>query len=199
LEIGVCRPDLADMYPVWINTALRAICRDRSWYCMKHTGTVTILSGNSSAALPADFKEFTPTKPAVWLSDGTRFGVPCDVVDRDNVARFGLSRSNFPVYLDNDEDGVEKTLNVLGQPSDNLVFTFSYYRFLPDLEFEASTNSLLTNYPEMLKAKVKAVAFEELNDPLSVDWETVYARRFREAAGDDEKRKLSSRLNRMGG
>jgi RNA polymerase primary sigma factor len=49
----------------------------------------------------------------------------------------------------------------------------------------------LTNYPEMFKAKVKAVAFEDINDPAASTWESASELKKAKAAMDDARRVLS--------
>lgn len=46
-------------------------------------------------------------------------------------------------------------------------------------------NTFTINYPEMVIAKSKAIAFESINDPASADFEALYEKRFDAAAAQD--------------
>src|SRR4051812_35386004 len=45
------------LFPVFVNEAIKELCRRRSWLKMKDVVTFTVAGGNGSAALPSNFKE----------------------------------------------------------------------------------------------------------------------------------------------
>jgi hypothetical protein len=221
LQVGVMRDDLeqAGMYSIYINIANRAIQQDRSWFCMRDGEQVTIPSGGCTASLPDNFKELTPAKPPVFVLN-TVGGPPfaCTITTPEQIAKYGRG-TELPLFLDLVNVAVPAgpsgpsgasgpsgpsyvktwTINTVGPASQALTLCVSYYGFLPDLTQAADTNYLLTNYAEMFKAKVKAVAFEDINDPAAVSWENVYEIKKTKAAMDDARRVLSGMNLRMGG
>lgn len=212
LDRDVMRDDRRSDYPGWINEGIRSICQDVSWNCMKHKVQLTVLNGSKSVSLPSDFKELQRMRSPIWLDAGGR-PVPCDVTDESYLVRldasflspwresfstqyWGLKSKGFPVFLQFDSLGV--TLNIFDNADEDLLFTVNYYRFLPPLLADSDENYLTVNYTEMVKAKIKAVAFESLNDPAAADWETLYELKRVKASRDDAYRRVAGRRNQMG-
>lgn len=202
LAIGVARDDLTASYPDMINEARREIQRKRSWRCMFNISTFTILSGDNSVALPDNFKMLSNTRSPVNLI-GTNLSpglpnvlTPCDVWTRERVIRregriLGNSilnpnryeRLSIPVYIDW-QQGIP-TMRIFYPATTDLPFDVSWYGYLDNWTTGTDTDALATEYPEMVLAKCKAVAFETINDPAAADFETLFAARFREASAND--------------
>lgn len=213
LQTSFNRTDLETegWYPKWVNRALKQIQKERSWNCMTAKAEVTVLSGTKAIALPATFKELHSRRPAVFVKDQTNGGVlsPVCVSDRPS-AELTLSGVLWPsdwfvggsaaqeVFIESDADGAW-TLNLPANAGSNIVFQVNYFGFLPALSAPGASNFLTTEYEEMCVAKVKEIAFEHVNDPISVDFATLYERHKSKAILDDNRRRYSGRTVRMGG
>lgn len=209
VSLGVQRDDLVASYNDIVNEALTEIQRDRSWVAMKSTARFTVHAGNSSVSLLTDdssiasrFKELTIEKSPVHLQSSIdNVLVPCDVWTREKVLRRQARlisnsllysvyshpntarRVQVPVYID--WQAGNPSLNVLFSAQNDLPFTVSFYGYLADLVADGDTNYFTLNYPEMVIARSKAIAFEAVNDPVSVEFEQVYQVRFKKAAAQD--------------
>jgi hypothetical protein len=202
-------------YPIWINRALRKIQTDVSFSCMRGRATVTIPANQTSAALPARFKELTAEQYPVTMANpslgsGAAAEVPCEVVSREHLTTFRVSGllparqanalgslSGYPVWVEYAPAGW--TLNILDPASEELNFSVSHHAFLPDLVADGDTNYLTLNYPDLVENKIKAIAFMSLNDPIAAQFEAISAKLLREATLDDERRRTRGRVYRMGG
>lgn len=200
------RDDLAEFHKSWINQSIREICQDISFNCMRTLATVTIDSGSSFVGLPADFKEFTPARPPVHLIGSDNSLTPVDVTRREDIiklrATFSSSVSSnqsgsLQVYVANDGDSW--TLNLLDAAGSETQFQVSYFRILPSLEDENDSNYLTTTYEDLVKAKIKAIAFSEVNDPIAGAWESKYLLAKLRATTDDARRWTRGRRLQMGG
>jgi hypothetical protein len=206
LEVSVMRDDLSEFHEAWINQALREICQDVSFNCMRTSDTVTISSGTSSALLPANFKELTPSRPPIHLVGTDGALSPVDVTRREDIIKLrSVFRSpiatsqtgSTQVFIEN--NGESWTLNIIGDADSDTAFDVSYFRILPDLEDDDDSNYLTTTYEDLVESKLKAIAFAKVNDPLSTFWETKYEIAKRRASGDDARRWTRGRRLQMGG
>lgn len=205
---GVMRDDLADSYPDFVNEALREIQRRRSWLCMKQTAYFTIVNGASSVSLLADddandtnFKELTKGTSPVHLRNSDNVLTPCEVWTREKLLRRQARlisnsilysvfmhpnlarRVSVPVFIQWEKG--TPYLNVLFAADSDLPFSVSFYGYLDDLAEDSDTNDLTTQYPEMVIAKAKAIAFETINDPATADFEELFDKKFSEASAQD--------------
>lgn len=207
LEVSVNRPDLSESYGDWVNEALLGICQDVSYNCMRTSVKVTISAGSSFASLPADFKELTkPRSPINVRNSDNSTWIPVDVTRREDIIRV---RSTFltpiptttqgatQVFLSNNGDSW--TLNMLDTVDSATLFDVSYFRLLPPLTGGDESNYLTRTYISMVKAKVRAVGFGEINDPLAGVWESAYANARKLASADDAMRFIAGRRMQMGG
>jgi len=208
LEVSVQRQDLADEYGAWVNRALVAIQADNSYNCMRHLGSVTITSGTSSVRLPADFKEFVPAQGAIAVTDATvtnRSLQPCELVTREKLIRIRSSTILAPTVFDRGlqvfetTDGDTAFLNTLDAAPQDLLFTISYFRYLPPLAADDDQNYLTRTYEDMVQARTKAVAFSVINDPLEGAELAKYEIHRRKAVTHDARLRTQGRINRMGG
>lgn len=203
LALGVARDDLAALYPTFVNEALMEIQRRHSWLCMRALGTFTIPRGLTTIAFPANFKELTSGYPsAVHLHgsletpDFPLVLTPCDVWPRERVIRregriLGNSilfpnrfeRLSIPVWIEWSAEA--PSLNIFYPAQMDLTFDVSYFGYLANLASPGDHNLLTDEFPEMVTAKCKAIAFEAINDPAAGDFETLFLARFKDACAKD--------------
>lgn len=200
---GIQRDDLSADYPNFINEALRDLQIRRSWTCMKKEADITIVSGSSAVALPADFKELQSPREAVHLlfqdASGPRM-LPVEVTTRaDQLQRvFRLGKDLWlRAFIDTLSD--VRTLKVAENTTQDLPFNVRYYGFLPNLTSGTDHNFLTDNYPELVLARAKGIALASVNDPLAESFEALTEKRFIEAKTDDARRDISGVKVRMGG
>jgi hypothetical protein len=204
LEVNISRPDLEELYPDWINNGLQQICQDFSFNCMRFLATVVMPAGSSSVALPGDFKELTPARSPVSVVSNTDASLaPVNMTRREDLiaTRATVFVAGFARCLDAyiSNNGETWTLNLLDATTTPISFSVSYFRILPNLEAGDQDNYLTRTYPELVKAKIKAIGFDEINDPLGASWEAKYILQLRRAKSDDIKRFLQGRVTQMGG
>lgn len=208
LEVAIGRGDLEGMYRTWVNRALRSIQHDNDFNCMRSSVTPTILNGETSVPLPSDFKQFTTSDSPVCLSTNGAH-LPCLLTFQEStqrlnsasagitITREGFSSRGPDVFLTN--DGNRFFLNIDFPATQNLDFRVSHFRFLPELLEDRDSNHLTTTYEEMVLAKVKSVAFEEISDPLAEQWERTYELKKRKAVLSDQRAWLCGRRLQLGG
>lgn len=205
LEVSVMRDDLAEFYKDWVNQSIREICQDASFNCMRHLAQVTIPASSSSVALPNDFKELTPARTPIHLVGTDGKLSPVDVTRREDIIKIRATylspiatslTGSIDVYLSSDADGW--TLNLLDATTTAATFAVSYFRILPAIEAETDGNYLTRTYEDMVKSKLRAIAFAEVNDPIAASWEAKYELAKRRAVGDDARRWAKGRKTQMG-
>lgn len=212
LDRDVNRADREDEYPAWIDQAMREIQKDNAWCRLRTTREVQIPSGQSAVSLPSDFNQFTRERDPVRVqgSNGTHY--PCRLMTEEEVISLKAasiypvtstsvlgSNIGLPVFLTYDTD-TYPVLNVFVTATSDLDFIVSYYRYLPELQEDTDSNFFLQDYPEMVKSKLKAVAFTEVNDPLGPDYEKLYRTvHLPSAMIDDDRKWRAGRPRRMGG
>lgn len=202
-------------YPVWINRALRKIQTDASFACMRRRATFTVASGDSAVLLPQNYKELTAELFPVSVVDPSVSGVlgefPCQVVSREKilasrVSWFANTRAQnqqgsldgLPIWIEmNDAD--RWTLNVIESTTSPLNFVVSYYAYLDDLVNDDDENHLTKNYPDLVENKIKAIAFQSINDPIAGQFEGAALKLRDEAILEDQRRSRRGRVLRMGG
>jgi hypothetical protein len=208
---GVLRNDLS--YDGFVNAALREIQNRRSWSFMRTRATVTLLAGQTSVALPADYKELQNVRPAVTLAiqdpavPGGAVAKPVNVVTESEQVRsaWNFDITMFPlmsVFLTEESDfttfGTQvKTLNIVIPGTQDLVFNVRYYRFLPDLVNDNDVNQFMIQYPEMVELKAKTKAFNRINDPAAGQTEQLFGEQFGVAMRQDAYKDTTGRENRM--
>jgi hypothetical protein len=208
---GVLRNDLS--YDGFVNAALREIQNRRSWSFMRTRATVTLLAGQTSVALPADYKELQNVRPAVTLAiqdpavPGGAVAKPVNVVTESEQVRsaWNFDITMFPlmsVFLTEESDlttyGTQvKTLGIVIPGTQDLVFNVRYYRFFPDLVNDNDTNQFMIQYPEMVELKAKTKAFNRINDPAAGQTEQLFGEQFGVAMRQDAYKDTTGRENRM--
>lgn len=212
LEVAVQRTDLEEFYPDWINQALNGIQKDFSFNCMRHEGDVTIETGSTSVSMPSDFKELQQARPPIFFRYGDATDsrlIPCDVVRQEELIRLDsalLYPARYarvrpfrygPVFM-SWTDGLP-ALNLIESDHEEMTFLVKYFRFFPTLSAPTDSNALTNGYEELVKAKVKAVAFEEIGDPASADWETTYVLKLKAAKDHETYSYVAGRRLQMGG
>lgn len=212
VQIGVKRTDIGS-YGDLVNQALREIQNRRSWSFMRTRATVTLLAGQTSVALPADYKELQNVRPAITLAiqdpavPGGAVAKPVEVVYEHQQVRFAwnFDLTMFPlmsVFLTEESDfttyGTQvKTLGIIIPGTQDLVFTVRYYRFLPDLVNPGDTNQFTLQYPEMVELKAKTKAFNRINDPVAGTTEQLFGEQFQVAVREDAYKDTTGRETRM--
>lgn len=220
LQRQVSRTDIGtDEYTDYAQRALKKIQQRRSWTCMKQSGQVIMPAGAITVPLPANFKELqTGDSPIRVLftayPDSATRPLPCKIYPKREFERLYASFSygalssyywrgpyiGFPVFIDTSAE--VWTLNIGFQSGNStgpspMTFLIDYYGFLPTPENENDTNYFLENYEEMVMAKAKAICFEAINDDFAGEWETVFAREFKECVADDAFRQVRGVALRM--
>jgi len=209
LERSVNRPDMADAYSDWINQGLRSIYQAHSFLCMKDRITVTVANQTTSAVLPANFKELQAERSPIYMQgqDGTL--LPCKIT-REALERRLLTANqtivvptnpstlfrDLPVWLDWDAN--DAYLYLLYPTTGDTEFVIKCFNYLADLQNDDDANYITRTYEEMVKAKVAAVAYEELRDPEWRDQEELYHLRLKKAKADDLYRAQKGRITQMG-
>lgn len=202
LDVSVNRSDLSDQYDDWINRGIRAIQRDFDYNCMRHVASVPMLLGQSTAQLPNDFKRLQTEKGSVALYDPVRGGnIPVEVKTRERLVCLTQTqtRTTIPqVFLSN--DGKTAFLNLLDTTSNNITFSVAYFRYLPKLVAETDENYFTVEFEDMVQARVKAVAFSIINDPIEAAELAKYTNIHLPAAKVfDTLQRMQGRTSQMGG
>lgn len=214
LDITIARDDLKSEYGNWIQQSLRSIQNDNNWLCMKTSSLVTLLAGGTQVSLPSDFKELTPGRSPIFMFaanatiNSTSKWLPCDVKREEELFRQDaalllprrlqtLSHRGPDIYLNNNGDSA--SMNIIDTLGQDTQFRVTYYRYLPVLEKDSDSNYFTEHYEEMVKNKIKAVAFEEIVDPISTEYEQLYEVKKKKAQISDSRRALAGRVLRMGG
>jgi hypothetical protein len=208
---GVLRNDLS--YDGFVNAALREIQNRRSFSFMRTRATVTLLAGQTSVALPADYKELQNVRPAITLAiqdpavPGGAVAKPVNVVTEAEQVRWAwnFDLTMFPlmsVFITEESDfttyGTQvKSLGIIIPGTQDLVFNVRYYRFLPDLVLDTDTNQFTIQYPEMVELKAKTKAFNRINDPAAGQTEQLFGEQFMVAVREDAYKDTTGRENRM--
>jgi len=209
LERSVNRPDMSDAYADWINQGLRSIYQSHSFLCMTDRITVTMANGDTSIVLPSNFKELKSERSPIYLSgqDGTL--LPCRVT-REALERRLLTANqtiivptnpstlfrDLPVWVDWDAN--DAFLYTLYPVTGDTNFIIKCFVYLNDLVADTDQNYITRTYEEMVKAKISAVAFEELRDPEWKDQEELFNDRFIKAKADDLYRAQKGRVTQLG-
>jgi hypothetical protein len=167
LDVSVARADLTGEYNRWINEGLREIQRDYNYSCMRHVSEISMAAGSSSARMPDDFKQLQIEKGSVSLVDPTGGKIPVSIKTRERLICQAQmpNRSTTPdAFLSNDGDTA--FLNLLDATTTALTFSIAYFRYLPELDADDDENYITREFTGMVKARIKAIAFGEINDPL---------------------------------
>ena len=206
---GVLRNDLS--YDQFINSALREIQQRRSWSFMRTRQTITLPAGQTSVALPSNFKELQNVRPCIMLAipdpsiPGAPVLKPVDVTyEQDETRRvwnWSASAPSIRVFIQDEEDPVTfapiKTINIAIAVLEDMPFVVRYYRFLPDLVNDTDTSPFIDNYPEMVELKAKVKAFNRINDPAAGTAEQIFGEQFGLASRQDAYKDVSGKENRM--
>jgi hypothetical protein len=213
------RADKEPLYPIWINRALRMIQDDGAWSFDRQYADVTITSGSSSAELPENFKELTAEKSPISVfnpdGDSPFTYIPVEIVSREFLERYRSSsvvpvtpiplraqREGLRVFVENPMgDSSRWTINMISPAAGDFQFRVYYLGYLPTLTEGGTTksNRLTIEYPELVIAQMKAIAFAAVNDPIAGDFQALYRDLHRQASLSDWRRRNKGRVFRMGG
>lgn len=207
---AVNRADREADYPLWINNAVTEIQRRYDWTFMRSADTVVAAAGVKSVPLPDNFKSLQNLRPAVTVTDtlNSLREFPCDVTTEPQLIRKNGAfvfpypyqyqfRYGYPVFIKWDA-GIP-SLAFYGDTAAALSFHVRYYGYFPKLVADNDENPITTDFEQMLKAKIKAIAFEDLNDPLSGPNEMLFTEKFNQEKDADARRHTTGRRIQMGG
>lgn len=213
LTESVNRSDKEHLYDEWINRAIRTIQQDNTFNRLRTKREVTVPIGGSSVSLPDDFNQFTRERDPVRVKGGGNNAIdyPCRLMTEEEVINFKSaalypvspisvlgSNIGLPVFLTYDEDE-HQVLNLFSGAADAITFVVSFFRYTRELVQPEDTNFLLQDYPELVIAKVKSIAFTDVNDSLGGDFESLYRRLLPSAMIDDDRKWRAGRPRKMGG
>lgn len=218
-EVGELRSPGGDRlrsdYKRMVNRAQRTIAGRRDWSFMFNNVQATLPRGQTSVALPFDFKELAAEQTPVSYNQPTNgFPVPVTVTSRAEVQRIGNDRaydyvvvpgSYLPikyVFFEHNGPGGSRTLNVPPQytPDSDTVFNISAYWYPSDL-VQAADHNWLTDDPELADALISLTRYlcynaEDPTDPRAVACKDEYEKRIKVAAINDARKKISGRAMR---
>lgn len=208
MALGVARTDLtsdgASNYTAILNDAQKEICRAHSFNWMRAETSVTITGGASYVALPADFKELVTDNTPVWLADvesGSIVYRPVNIWTPEKVRRWqsyvaqGDTQGSV-LYVDRTASPPRLSLGN-GTATEAMTFKVHYYAFPTALSDSVTTNTLTADFPELLLAKAKAIAFAAINDPAVADMEKLFSLKFNSARQHDMYSRIAGTQLRM--
>ena len=204
LHARVLRDDLSANYGDYINQALREIQNRRSWTFMKNTVqpvTIPPSDGNATADLPADFKELQRRTAVEFIADDGGY-IPAELVtEEQQIFRIwafgGTPITTWPprVFLLRESTAKLGMIEPLIEP---FSFRVKYFRFLPDLVNDTDTSPFIDAYPRMVFSKARAIAFDDINDPIAESHEEMFEKKLREAIAYDAHGEYAGVTTRMG-
>lgn len=131
------------------------------------------------AKLPPNFKELQKDQSIHYVTDDGQF-IPAEVVNewQQNFriwAFGGTPFSTWPprIYYDRRSD-TESVIGIVEPLTFKFNFRVKGYFYLPDLVNDDDVSPIALQYPEMVIAKSKQVAFSRINDPAELQFETEY-------------------------
>jgi len=203
---GVQRDDLVDEYPDFVNEALMEIQQKRSWSFMKTTlEPLTLLAGDKTVALPADFKEFQNIRPPVHLilEDPAQplnsIYKPIEVVyeheEQRRVWSFGGLVWTMRLFME--RVGTTATLGMVVPAEEDINLRVKYFAYLPALVNDNDTSPFIDAFPHMVLSAAKQNAFSTINDPFKDQMEADFQARFADAVRQDAYSEVAGRELRM--
>lgn len=208
--------------PTLVNEALRHICLQRSFNCMKVTIPFDLDvtgPGPYKYELPANFKELqSGANPLRNVNTPAYLGSVWRIFTRQEATRLnmiGLGIADRVAFLEQDSAGVW-SLNFQG-PIDmgylppSTQFEVDTYCFLPAVAAPTDENELMLRYPMLVLETAKMLVFSLGSDPDSIrakreamsmingDGSQQNPGYFKQASADDAYRSVRGRTSRMGG
>lgn len=160
IALWLDRTDLTAVIPDFVQLAEARIARDLRMPGQITVATVTVLAGQSSAAMPADFAE------AVSISNtvGATFVSPAKLAE---LAGTGAAWDEFTIQSGN--------LTLAAPAPSDASFTVTYYAKFPALVGDSDTNEILTNHPGLyLYCSLAEAAVFLSDDARAPLWEAKY-------------------------
>jgi hypothetical protein len=202
----------------FVNRSMKSIQERKSWTFMRQRVAVVMEAGETSAALPANFKELAPELSPVTYSNGALEGVPVDVRSRSELERLtytpGISSAVTGhmaiqyVFIEplgpDEDDGTDLGwgLFVPAQytPQENTTFQVQGFFYLADLVHGTDHNGLTDdgNLGDALVNLVKSMAYRAADptDPRADPCLAEYERWYKLASYANETKKFSGRRMR---
>jgi hypothetical protein len=212
-EVGLNKPYLDNDLKGFINRAMKAIGQRRDWSFLHDQISVVIPAGQTSVALPDNFKQLAPEKsPVTYTDNSTGRNVPVTVKSRAEIERYNYclgypySRPITVVYIEITASGTNAgkwTLNLpVADPNlQDITFNVSCFTLPTPLVLGTDSNAM-TNHGELGEAiinKAKALAYfaEDPSDPKGVAANALYESHYKTAAYSDARQQIVGQSVRM--
>lgn len=208
LKKGVSRDDLAGSYGDYINSARREIANRTSLSFMRTGVDLVVPQGVASISLPADFKELADGRsPVVLGSSTTGTGPNIEMLPEMEVRRTSrkvysttqiqayTNNTQFRAFLVGDTSGWK-----IGFPyavSEAMPIYVTYFRYPAIMVKDSDTDMLSETYPELILDYAKYLAFSDVNDPISDDFEKRFDKKLKLVVLEDAARKYRGVALRM--
>lgn len=215
MDVGIDRDDLKGEYDQWVEECFVELENASNWWCCRTRSNVIMEAGTMAIELPSDYIKLTGAKTPITIipTNSSTIAVrrlEVIVVPFEDLVRLDSSllypaafttlvnRRGFPVYLEPSEEGLW-SIKTLEQVAEDITFDVSYIQKIKRLAEENDTNVITTKYPNMVKAKLKQIVFETIDDPRAEMWEAKFKRYHRLAVAQDEYERVHAQKFRMGG
>lgn len=177
---------------------------------MKAQATLTIPGGSGfeSVVLVSGFKELRRAPAIFWIDPISGALAPADVVfEAQQISQQWLWTGNVAgtpppvilsntIFVNNSPSGaIIGTVYALSQPVQIVVL---YYQYLTPLVNPTDTSPFITNYPNMVISKARAIALAQINDPQWEKAEQEYEKKLGEAIRADAHAEVAGHNLHMG-
>jgi hypothetical protein len=165
LRITVDRDDLLSTFGAWLNKGVHETALRWNFKQMKKTGTVTILTGANSIALPEDFKAWQTLRFPVSIKIGSADPVLVPVYTSDEIERLSPTfRPTLYLLFTQDDDAYQITLPANAVAGN--VCTLRYFAYPEEVTDLDTTTPLLRDYEDLVMSKTRQLIFQSINDPV---------------------------------
>lgn len=150
-----------DMVFAWINQGQKVLCNRNNFWFMHAVATHTWNQGQTTNALPADYKNFDN----MFLSvSGTLGFTELDPMDLEDYRRRydDTTQAQPDAYLIRETPTADYILRAV--PDKTYTISFVYYNYLTDLVAGGAANLLVTDYPDILEKYGTARGFQYLQE-----------------------------------
>lgn len=161
VKMNIGRPGdttLDDYTLIWINQTQHDICNRKNWPFMRQTDTISFSQSDTSQSLPTGFKD----EDGVYIVEDDDTFTELEMIDFVDMRRFhDDTTEGKPTVYAYDGQG-----NILIRPVPDQAYTvrIDYYEYLDDLAEAGASNTLLTNFPEVLETGATYRAFRYLSE-----------------------------------
>lgn len=163
---------LDDYVIEYLNNAQKKVANTANFWFMHTSTTINFTAGDNIEALPSDFKD----EDSVWFQEvvgSNTVWTEIDYAEWEDIRRKydNTTRGTPQHYIVQ-----KKNLIIWPIPRENYTIRLDYYEYLDDLtDPGASTNDLLTDYPDVLEAYATYKAFRKLREfDEALAWERIF-------------------------